>query len=235
LQHRFWLIRHALVAAASLSYLYGTDDVPVCEPTMAEQTDRYAALAARLPRRARWICTPLTRTQHTAAAIFRAGYPLQTPRIDPAFVEQNFGDWQGLPISGFDARARGERHPFWPIHAAETPPGGESFDAMIARVGAGLDALVDGSATDTVIVSHGGAIRAACAHALGLSAHQALCLSIDNISLTRLEHHAHGWRVLSVNEHLSSFACETAGASSPAGTRNDAEPRPLKQTQGASP
>jgi len=216
--HRFWLIRHALVDAKALEFLYGTNDVPLCDTAMASDTERYANLAARLPRPARLVCTPLSRTQLTAEAIIRAGYPEQAPLIDPAFVEQNFGDYQGMPIAGFDSRRTGERHPFWPIHAAETPPGGESFEAMIARVGAGLDRLLARTeARDIIIVSHGGAIRAACAHALGLSAHQALCLAVDNLSLTRLEHHGHGWRVLSINEQVSTLACEMTDAASIAG------------------
>jgi len=134
----------------------------------------------------------------------RAGYPKTEPLIDPAFVEQNFGQLQGMPIAGFDARSQAERHPFWPIHAAETPPGGESFAHLITRVGAGLEALLASAKGEhTIIVSHGGAIRAACAHALGLTPHQALCLQIDNISLTRLEFNNRGWRVLSINEHLA--------------------------------
>jgi alpha-ribazole phosphatase len=228
LPHHFWFIRHALVDAASLVYLYGTDDVPVCDATMAEDAPRYAALAARLPRPARLVCTPLSRTQHTAQAIFCAGYPAQTPLIDAAFVEQDFGDWQGTPISNFNARQAGDRHPFWPVHAAETPPNGESFETMIARVGEGLGRLVsDAPGKHTIVISHGGAIRAACAHALGLSAHQALCLSVDNISLTRLEYNKGSWRVLSINEHPSTFTCETTTAPSIPDTRND-----IKETQG---
>lgn len=214
--HKFWFIRHALVHPAALANLYGTDDVPVCGDTMEAQAGCYAALAARLPHPARFICTPLSRTQLTAAALFRAGYPEQQPLIDPAFIEQDFGALQGQPMASFDTRAEAERHPFWPIHAAETPPGGESFSHLIARVGAGLEALLATAAPQghTIIVSHGGAIRAACAHALGLTPHQALCLQIDNISLTQLEYNARGWRVLSVNEHLSSPACETAAIGS---------------------
>lgn len=218
----FWMIRHALVHPDSMAYLYGSDDVPVCGDTMLAETGRYAALATRLPRSARFICTPLTRTQHTAAALFRAGYPEQTPEIDPAFVEQDFGELQGQPIASFDNRGHDERHPFWPINAAETPPGGESFAHLIARVGAGLEALLTtGTGKHTIIVSHGGAIRAACAHAMGLTPHQALCLQIDNISLTKLEHGARGWRVLSVNEHLAALPCEApvtmSGATEPGG------------------
>ncbi len=209
--HRFWLIRHALVHPDSLTYLYGTNDVPVCGITMAADAPRYAALAARLPHPARLITSPLSRTQITAAAIIRAGYPDQVPATDPAFVEQDFGDWQGLPISGFEARLAHERHPFWPIHAAETPPNGESFGDMVARVGTALDLLAAQYTTgDTVIITHGGTIRAACAHALGLTAHQALSLSVDNISLTRLEHNRNAWRLISLNEHLST--CEAPPA-----------------------
>ncbi|HEY1857505.1 histidine phosphatase family protein [Acidocella sp.] len=226
--HRFWLIRHALVHADSLSRLYGTDDVPVCDVTMAADAPRYAALAARLPRPARLVCTPLKRTQVTAAALMRAGYPAQTPLLDAAFVEQNFGALQGTPIAHFDMRPAG-RHPFWPIHAEEMPPGGECFDDMVRRVGAGLERLRDNAeGRDTIIVSHGGAIRAAVAHTLGLSAHQALCLSVENISLTRIEHHKSGWRVMSVNEHFATQACEASAAPSTARAHND-----MKQTQGA--
>jgi broad specificity phosphatase PhoE len=209
--HRFWLIRHALVHPDSLTYLYGTNDVPVCDITMVADTPRYEALAARLPHPARLITSPLSRTQITAAAIIRAGYPDQTAIADPAFVEQDFGDWQGLPIAGFEARGAHERHPFWPIHAAETPPNGESFDDMVMRVGTALERLAAQPAgRDTIIITHGGTIRAACAHILGLTAHQALSLAVDNISLTRLEHRQTGWRLISLNEHLSTCERQTA-------------------------
>ena len=210
--HHFWLIRHALVHQDALTCLYGINDVPVCEVTMAADAPRYAALAARLPRPARLLATPLSRTQATAAALIRAGYPPTPIEIEADFVEQDFGDFQGLPIANFESRGRHERHPFWPIHAAETPPNGESFGDMIGRVGGALDRLVAGSdAGDVIVVTHGGAIRAACAHALGLTPHQGLSLAIENISLTRLEHGNHGWRIVSINEHLSTSepsACE---------------------------
>ena len=51
-----------------------------------------------------------------------------------------------------------------------------------------------------MIVAHGGSIRAALAHAMGLSAQQVLSFSIKNLGLTRLERHGRDWRVASVNE-----------------------------------
>ncbi len=222
----FWLVRHARVAAAYLNYLYGTDDVPICEDQMAADEPIYAALAARLPRPARLVCTPLSRTQVTAAALIRAGYPAQDPLIDPSFIEQDFGSLQGHPITNFDNRAPGTRHPFWPIHAAETPPGGESFAHLISRVGAGLENLAQSHAgQDIVIISHGGAIRAACAHALALNPHQALCLSIENLSLTRLAQHDHGWKIISINEHVVMSACTGPHAASPVERNEMSQPK----------
>ena len=48
--------------------------------------------------------------------------------------------------------------------------------------------------------THGGVIRAAVAHALGISADSALHLSVENLSLTRLDRRAAGWLVGCVNE-----------------------------------
>ena len=41
---------------------------------------------------------------------------------------------------------------------------------------------------DIVTIAHGGSIRAAVAHALGLEPERALALAVDNCSLTRLDH-----------------------------------------------
>ncbi len=49
------------------------------------------------------------------------------------------------------------------------------------------------------MVSHGGAIRAALAHALRLDADQALHFSVHNLSLTRLDRLPEGWGVNCVN------------------------------------
>jgi alpha-ribazole phosphatase len=202
---RLWLVRHALVAQEALAYLYGTNDVPICETSMASHGGRYAALAGRLPQPAHVVVTPLTRTHLTFAALVRAGYPAQEPRVERAFIEQNFGEWQGRAIAEFNDRVVRDKHPFWPIHAAETPPGGESFQDMMHRVGEGMERLSsEYRNNDVIVISHGGAIRAACAYALGLNPHQALSLSIENISLTRLERHEESWRLISLNEQLST-------------------------------
>ncbi len=76
-----------------------------------------------------------------------------------------------------------------------------SIADVIARVGRTMDRLAETRAgEDVVIAGHGGAIRAAVAHALRIGADNALHLAIQNLSLTRLERSAKGWRVLCVNE-----------------------------------
>ncbi len=201
METRFWLIRHALVSENERARLYGVMDVSLCPDTLVAQAPQYTALAARLPRPAAWACTPLSRTRRTAEALFAAGYPAQDLAVVPDLIEQNLGDYQGLAHADLPARLAAPAHPFWPLSASEVPPGGESMEQVLLRVGRALDRLADAHAgQDVVIVSHGGTIRAAVAHALGADAGQALHFSIHNISLTRLDRTPDGWRVGCVNE-----------------------------------
>jgi len=197
----FWLIRHAIVDENARAILYGTMDVELCPSSLLEQGPMYASLARRLPRPARWFVTPLSRTRRTAEAIFAAGYPRVPQAVEPALIEQSLGEWQGLAHAELPERLTLPAHPFWPHAGLEHPPGGESMQHVIDRVGAALERLAAAHAdADLVVVSHGGAIRAAVAHALRLHPDAALNLAVQNLSLTRLERHAAGWRVVCVNE-----------------------------------
>ena len=197
----FWLIRHAIVSENARAVLYGTLDVELCPTSLIEQAPMYAALAARLPRPAHWVVTPLSRTRRTAEAIFAAGYPRAELVEEPDLIEQHLGEWQGLPHADLPARLRLKPHAFWPLGGHEHPPGGESMAEVIARAGAALEALaIRHPGGDVVAVSHGGTIRAAVAHALGIGPDNALHLSVQNLSLTRMERHRDGWRVVTVNE-----------------------------------
>ncbi|MGA9014729.1 MAG: histidine phosphatase family protein [Acetobacteraceae bacterium] len=198
---RFWLIRHAIVDENARAMLYGIMDVPLCETSLLEQAPMYQALAARLPRPAAWKVTPLSRTRRTAEAIFAAGYPRTEPEVEPELIEQSLGEWQGLPHAELPARLTLPKHAFWPLGGHERPPGGETLVEVIERVGAALERLaVQHQHSDVVIVSHGGAIRAAVAHCLRIGPDSALHLSVQNLSLTRLERSLEGWRVVCVNE-----------------------------------
>jgi broad specificity phosphatase PhoE len=136
-----------------------------------------------------------------AEALFAAGYPATAPIEEPALIEQALGEWQGLPHAELPARLARPAHPFWPHDGEERPPGGESMADVIARVGETLDRLAAlHQGEEVVVVAHGGSIRAAVAHALGIGANSALHLSVQNLGLTRLDRTPEGWRVVCVNE-----------------------------------
>ena len=110
----FWLIRHALVAENARAFLYGVMDVPLCEPTLLEQAPMYRSLAARLPRPADWLVTPLSRTRRTAETIFAAGYPRPTDRragADRAVA----GRLAGPAARRTAGRLALPAHAFWPL------------------------------------------------------------------------------------------------------------------------
>ena len=84
--------------------------------------------------------------------------------ICPPAVSQS-----GSPDSGkprIDSAAMGA---FWNDPDADPPPGGERWSALVARVSAALD---DMAARDTLVVTHGGAIRAALAALFGFDQRQ---------------------------------------------------------------
>jgi len=208
---RWWWVRHAPVINPG-GRIYGQRDVPAD----TSNTAAFAAVASRLPADALWIATPLQRTQATAAAIHKAmqGRVPPAPRVEPAFVEQHFGDWQGRTYDEIGAYGRGrpgtkgigvEGHKFWLAPAHETPPGGENFVTVMERVAQAVRRLTQEHAgRDIVVVAHGGSIRAALALALELHPEAALALTIDTLSLTRIDHvrgpgAGLNWRIGTIN------------------------------------
>ncbi len=210
---RFWLIRHAIVEENARARLYGQNDVPLCPQSLVSQVSTYQALGNRLPRQAAWLVSPLSRTRLTAAAIWHAAndVPGLAPAageaaVEPGLIEQHLGEWQGLRHAELPSRLAGSAHPFWPVGPAELPPGGESMIQVIGRVGDAMERLADAyRGRDVIAVSHGGAIRAAIAHALEMSPDASLRLAVQNLSLSIVERHPAAWRVISLNEVLGEI------------------------------
>jgi len=75
--------------------------------------------------------------------------------IDPRWRELDFGDWDGLAPDQIDSAALVR---FWEDPDACPPPNGERWSALVARVSDAIDALAP---APTLVVSHGGAMRAA--------------------------------------------------------------------------
>ena len=203
---RWWWVRHAPVRGDG-GRIYGQSDI-ACD---CSDLHIFEALAAALPRDAVWVTSHLGRTRQTAEALWRAGYldedaAAPSAIVAPDLAEQNLGAWQGLDRAAFF----GEREPtpssYWFAPADERPPAGESFVDLCTRVAVTIESLTgDHSGRDIIAVAHGGTIRGAIAHALGLDPQSALAFAVDNCSLTRLDHYSgragSGWRVGIVNRH----------------------------------
>lgn len=88
------------------------------------------------------------------------------PVIDPRWRELDFGAWDGLSPAQIDSAALGR---FWDDPDANPPPNGERWSALMARVAAAIQCLPP---VPTLVVSHGGAIRAALATLCGFDHRQ---------------------------------------------------------------
>jgi broad specificity phosphatase PhoE len=99
----------------------------------------------------------------------------------------------------------GAFHRFWHAPAHEHVPGGESFVDVMQRVARAIHQVLDANrGRDIIAVAHGGTIRAALGLALGLEPEACLAFTMENCSITRIDHSdgpgmGHGWRVVTVN------------------------------------
>ena len=158
-----------------------------------------------------WVTSNLRRTHETARAIIAAGLPgpADIPGPDaqaiPDLAEQNFGEWQGLTYEELRQSRGGAYHRFWHAPAHQRVPGGESFVEMMARVAGAILGLIEAHrGHDIIAVAHGGTIRSALGLALGLEPEHCLAFTMENCSLTRIDHiegpgWGHNWRVITVN------------------------------------
>jgi alpha-ribazole phosphatase len=215
---RWWWVRHAPVRVDE-GFIYGQKDLSCdCSDKMV-----FNAVARILPRDAVWYASHLQRTHQTAAAIWAAGIAKpDTLRQEKAFAEQNLGDWQGRNRADFFGSRPVEVGSYWFAPAEERAPGGESFVDVFERVRAAIDRItVEHRGKDIIVASHGGPIKAAIAHALGMSAKTGLAFAIDNCSVTRLDHlhsadHS-GWRVPMINQQPWIADSSHAAMHQPAG------------------
>ena len=202
-QTRWWWIRHAPVPDGGK--IYGQSDLD-CDCTDAAI---FAILARELPPNAVWVTSNLARTRQTASAILAAAadgrHAGVAPLAIPDLAEQHLGAWQGMERKPFYAERKVGTHTLWFGPADERPPGGESFVDLYDRVRPVIERLnLEHRGRDIVAVTHGGTIKVALAVALGLVPQSALNFTIENCSLTRLDHlqpdGAPGfWRVGAVN------------------------------------
>jgi broad specificity phosphatase PhoE len=98
------------------------------------------------------ISSPLQRAYDTATAAAK-GLGLDVT-VDDDLIETDFGSWEGLTFGEAAARDA-ELHTRWLRDTAQSPPGGESFDAVAQRVRRARNRIITEHGDATVlVVSH---------------------------------------------------------------------------------
>jgi broad specificity phosphatase PhoE len=112
---------------------------------------------------------------------------------EPALRELHFGAWEGWTHAAAEAADPDRARALWQSPGTASPPGGESWDTLCARVWAAADRQMDGP--DVVAVCHFGPILALLQRARGISPVAAFAQRIEPLSLTVIVRDAAGWRV----------------------------------------
>jgi broad specificity phosphatase PhoE/ribonuclease HI len=147
----FVLLRHGVTSSTERKAFSGSGGVdPALTETGREQARRAAEwLLAHGGGIDAIIASPMRRTRETAAAAAEVlGLDVQ---IDEGFIETSFGEWDGFTFAEIQERW-GEELTAWLGSTSVAPPGGETFDAVDARVTAARDRVMAAYAGKTVLV-----------------------------------------------------------------------------------
>lgn len=200
---RWFFIRHAPVIENE-GALYGQSDLNCdCTDTAAFDRLRQQLNKHKLSSEPVVLTSGLKRTAQTYHTL-RGSKPWPPPTAQATLNEQDFGQWEEQHYNTLNQRSPQNFARFWGNPAAESPPEGESFTTVCARVGAFVHAYTQQhEGQDILCFCHGGTVRAALVQALSLSPAQALQFKVEPLSLTLLEAHttedATSWAVSGVN------------------------------------
>lgn len=164
---RLHLLRHG--EPELVGRMLGRTDSPATAQGIAACAARAGGLDV-----ARRITSDLSRARACAEAIGPA-------EVDPRWRELDFGAWDGLAAAEIDPQALGR---FWDDPDAAPPPGGERWSDLVARVRGALDDLPP---EPTLIVTHGGAMRAALHVLCGFDMRAVWAFALPYASLVTLQ------------------------------------------------
>lgn len=209
---RVVLVRHAETAENAAGRFLGRSD-PGLSPTGVGQAERLASVFTPGGSH-RILSSPARRALETAQLL-----GLHAPVIEADLREIDFGAWEGLTQAevserdpeNFRAFAGGDIDGF---------PGGETVAAVADRTVAVLDAHRPDS---LVVVTHATVVRILVTALVGLpvSSYRSAFGRPGHVSLTELEQHEGGWRLLTYDSRPIRDIPEGAGGASGA-----AAPRP---------
>lgn len=142
------LIRHGETEWNREKVYRGRKDIPLSDNGRS-QANRLAAILAESPIKAVY-ASPLSRAVETAIAVARVkGMEVN---VHDAFIDMDFGDWEGLSVE--EARDRDpELYAIWECAPDDfVPPQGESLAAIRNRAEEGLAQIVESHPDQLIVV-----------------------------------------------------------------------------------
>ncbi|MBP1804710.1 histidine phosphatase family protein [Rubellimicrobium aerolatum] len=184
---RLWLLRHGPTGAKGMC---GWTDLP------ADLSD--AAAINRLSLALPWV--PVVSSDLRRAATTADAVAEDRPRLphDPALRELHFGAWEMRTHAEAEAEDPILARALWEQPGEHAPPGGETWNALRARVESALDRHL-AQHPELIVVCHFGPILAALQRARGIPALEAFAQRIEPLSLTVLSESDGAWRVEAVD------------------------------------
>ena len=186
---KLFAVRHGDTDSARERRFTGGRDVPL-SPRGRRQVEAVARALAGVFLGAVY-ASPLERARASAEAI---AAPHKVPvRLAPPFREMSFGEWEGLTRADVAVRYAAAYETWRSTPHLVVPPGGESLDAVAARVATALTALLEEHEGQTVVlVSHAIVIRLLVLSALGLGPDRLWSVDASPAGITEIEYQD-GW------------------------------------------
>jgi ribonuclease H / adenosylcobalamin/alpha-ribazole phosphatase len=156
------LLRHGQTPLSDERRFAGRRDIPLTETGLRQAEAVAQRLAARGGIDA-IVTSPLQRARDTADAVASAtGAPV---RVDDAWMELDFGEWEGLSYAEAAERWPAEMAA-WMKDSVVAPPGGESIAAATRRVLPALGRVLEQPPATVLVVSHVTPMKIVLRHAL---------------------------------------------------------------------
>jgi probable phosphoglycerate mutase len=202
------LTRHGHVEGITPERFRGRLELPLTE-TGQRQADITATRIASVWRPVAIYTSPMGRTIATGTAIgARLGLEVQP---DPRLNDIDYGAWQGLTPEDARSRWPEEVETWYRAPHLASIPGGETLQAVLARVAAALQEILRRHPNDVVVlVGHDSVNRVILLHALDMSLSRYWCLKQDPCAINEMNFADDMFIIRTINEtwHLQDMSAD---------------------------